>query len=165
MGRKIMEFSYDGIIDAYCRDFEPMPAIAKRFNVSRQSIWKVLKANGVDTSKGKRIERGCAWCEGPVLRVKSQIRGRNRVFCNRTCYDAWLSEIGAGYNGNRNGQRVARSVVGQYFTLEDGMVVHHEDKNTLNNMVRNLKVFACNGDHVRYHRGCGGEPIWDGSNC
>jgi hypothetical protein len=31
------------------------------------------------------------------------------------------------------------------------MVVHHKDRNDYNNAPDNLMVFACNGDHIRYH--------------
>ena len=75
---------------------------------------------------------------------------------------------GGNYNGSRQGQRIARVVVGEYFELEDGMVVHHEDGNTLNNQLRNLRVFIDHSHHMKYHfQMRGGEvpfsPIWDGS--
>ncbi len=55
-------------------------------------------------------------------------------------------------------------VVSKAFDLLPGQVVHHEDRNCNNNSLGNLKVFANQGDHIRYHR-LGAEysrPAWEG---
>ena len=151
------------IISAYVDLMVSCEEIARWLpGVTRANIYKFLNRAGVDTSK-RKIPVVCSWCENDFEKTKKRFRAVRHHFCCRDCYDEWLHHIGMGYNQNSHGQRIARAVVGEYFTLEGGMVVHHEDKNTLNNMLRNLKVFANNGDHVRYHRDCGSDPIWDGS--
>lgn len=37
--------------------------------------------------------------------------------------------------------------------LKDGEVVHHKDRNRLNNSIDNLMVFKTNADHAAYHSG------------
>ena len=156
------------IVNAYVNDLVPMIDIAKELGCSRQTVWKNLKKLGIDTSKGQRVKRECAWCGLVVERVKSMVRGRKRVFCNGDCYWNWM-DAGGNYSPNRHGQRIGRSVVSQYFRLDDGMVVHHEDGDCLNNAPVNLKVFQDHGDHMRYHfQKRGGERItvevlWEGS--
>ena len=46
---------------------------------------------------------------------------------------------------------VAEQYLGRY--LKDSEVVHHEDRNGLNNDITNLKIFATTKDHNRYHKG------------
>ena len=67
------------------------------------------------------------------------------------------------YVDSRQGRRIARSIVSEYFDMEDNHIVHHEDRNATNNDMDNLKVFQCQGDHLRYHRGFRVPILWDGS--
>jgi len=165
--RKIDEIYHNDIVVAYFHKLVPMIDLAHQYCVTRQAIWKILNGCGIDTSKGQRVEMACAWCGDPVLRVKSQIRGHKRVFCNEDCYFDWMKS-GGNYNGNRHGQRIARAVVGQHFELRGKMIVHHEDGNTLNNQLGNLKVFTDHSTHMKYHfQKRAGETIttpilWDG---
>jgi len=74
---------------------------------------------------------------------RSHIRKRKHIFCNMECYYAYIEGLQQGeYNQSRQGQRVARAVISQYFTLKPGNIVHHEDRNNKNNYPSNLKVFA-----------------------
>lgn len=150
------------IIEAYTALFTPMIELAEKYDVTRQAIWKVLKKAGVDTSK-QLIKVSCTTCGAVLSRPKCRIRKQKHHFCDYDCYFAYL-DAGNGnpYLANRHGQRIARRVVEQFFKLEEGHIVHHEDRNTLNNTPQNLKVFACQGDHVRYHRGFEVEPLWCG---
>lgn len=145
--------------EEYCRASD----IARRYEMSTATLYKILKKHGVNTNKGRRYEAKCSGCGAVVRRSKSLMRGRKRFFCDRTCYYEWVSEIGGnGYTGSRHGQRLGRAVVGKHFDLTDGMVVHHEDRNTLNNAPYNLRVFRNHSEHMSYHRGGDGRPIWDG---
>ena len=47
--------------------------------------------------------------------------------------------------------------------LQEGEVVHHEDKIRSNNEIDNIKVFKTKGDHNRYHRGFKVKKLNDGS--
>jgi len=149
------------IIRAY-NELTPMITLAKQYGVTRQAIWKLLRKYEQDTSK-HRILVSCTVCGKEILRTKARIRKQLHHFCSTKCYYAYL-EAGNGhpYIQNRNGQRIGRSIVSKYFNLAAEHIVHHEDRNTLNNKPRNLKAFRNQGDHVRYHRGFDVEPIWNG---
>jgi len=148
---------------AYEDDLTPMTEMAEWFHVSRQAIHKFLKKRGVDTSK-RQLKVECHWCEKVFDRTKGRIRSQKYHFCSIDCYYSFMHQIGINYKPNRHGQRVGRAKVSEFFELLPGMVVHHEDGNNMNNQIENLKVFANNGDHTRYHRWVNkAEPIWDGS--
>lgn len=160
------------IINAYTVELEPAKSIANRYGVTRSAIWKILRAEGIDMASSGRITVSCAACGKEMVRYRYHVRNRVNVFCSEECYYAFRAAgNGSGpYIQNRHGQRIARAKVNEIFPLDPGNVVHHEDRNTLNNILSNLKVFRNNGDHIRYHhsllhggRGVQVEPIWDGS--
>jgi len=156
---------YKDVVGAYVDDLKPMAEIADWFHVSRQSIWKVLRKCGVDTAKKKVVVK-CAYCGEDIFRTKARIRNQGRHFCNQEHYYLYLEVVGGPgkYLPNREGQRLGRAKVSMYFDLQPEHVVHHEDKDCLNNRAENLKVFANTSDHVKYHRGVDKpKPIWDGS--
>ena len=126
------------IIKAYTKDLTPMIEIASRLHVSRQSIWKLLKKHKVDTSKARRIEVKCQWCERLFMKRPSEARRHNHHYCSFNCYLSYI------------------------FDLLPDNIVHHEDKDTLNNILRNLKVFENHSEHMRYHRGGEAKPLWEG---
>lgn len=150
------------ICKLFDEDLWPLSEIANKYGVSRQGIWKVLRKHGIDTSKRKYLVE-CNWCGKKFLRTKKVIRRKRQHFC---CEDHWFSyvtELGKDYLPNRHGQRMGRAVVEQYFELKQRMVVHHDDKNCLNNAPWNLMVFENNSAHVSYHRGGDVIPLWDGT--
>ncbi len=151
------------IIEAY-ENLTPVIELAEKYSLTRQGIYKVLRVNGIDTTK-KKLDVSCTTCGKIIQRPKCRIRKQKNHFCDDECYFAFL-EAGNGnpYIQNRHGQRIGRRVVSAYFTLEEGHVVHHEDRNTLNNLPYNLKVFATQGDHIRYHRGFEVQPLWEWSD-
>jgi len=160
---KITQKDKVDIIKAY-EQLEKVTSLARKYNVTRQAIYKVLRIHGIDTSK-KQLQVSCSTCGALLTRNKARVRQQKNHFCNYECYLAFL-EAGNGniYIRNNQGQRMARKVVSYFFELSEKHIIHHEDRNTLNNLPNNLKVFACQGDHIRYHRGFEIEPIWDGSS-
>ena len=154
------------IISAYTIDLIPMIELAKRYNRTRQGIWKLLKRNGINPVEYERMDITCQACGKIVSRTRCQIRNRKSLHCSVECYYAYLeAKQNGSYNQSRQGQRRGRQVVAEHFILQSSHVVHHEDRNTLNNQLWNLKVFATQGDHIRYHR-LGPDyvtPLWDGS--
>ena len=163
---KVSDKDVVNIIRAYQTELKPMIEIAKDYGMSREGIWKVLQRAGIDTSKVTNgfIECSCTVCGEPVKKHRAYFKKTKHLFCDKKCYFAWL---GHG-NGNplimhRNSSRIARGIVSQHFNLKIGYIVHHEDRNQYNNQLKNLKVFANNGDHVRYHRGFEVPVLWDGS--
>ena len=183
---KIDSSAHKDIIEAYTIDLWSMEEIAKVVHVSKHAIWKLLRKHGVDTSKHK-ITVSCAVCGAPVERTRKRVRNQLNHFCNTDCYSAFLDAGKTSYANSGNSSRIARSVVSQWFELKEGNVVHHEDRNRFNNSRYNLRVFANQGDHIRYHHktrdenhnkittphramqarhglGFDVEPIWNGAN-
>lgn len=151
------------IINAYINELIPMIELSKKYNVTRQAIFKILKKARVDTTK-KQLEVSCTACGTVLNRHKARIRKQKNHFCDYECYYAFLAAgNGTPYIANRQGQRIARKVVSKFFELQEGYIVHHEDRNNFNNLPDNLRVFATQGDHIRYHRGFEVTSLWDGS--
>lgn len=148
------------VIDMYAVQLIPMSDIGAIFGKSRGRIYQILKDAGVDTSK-KLIDVSCTVCSKIVSRPRCQIRKTKRHFCGYDCYHAWLDNRSDGKYW-RHGQRIARQLVSEVFDLQPGHVVHHVDGNNYHNLLPNFWVFACQGDHLRYHRGFDAEPIWKG---
>ena len=153
------------IIVAYRDKLESAISIGKRYKVNRHCILGILKRSGIDISKkSKKIEIKCSCCDKNICRRKARVEASKHLFCDMVCYKAWL-EVGNGkgkYKASRWGTGVARIKVSKLFDLKEGYIIHHEDRDCLNNEVNNLKVFACQGDHVRHHRGFDVTPLWEG---
>lgn len=173
--KKLTEQDKLDIIKAYSEDLEPIMSLALKYNKTRQAIWKMLKKAGIDTCKSK-IAVSCTTCGAIIHRPKCQIRNRHNVFCDTNCYYSFLAAGSAHITETeqRRGNRRARVIVKQYFDLQPEHIVHHEDRFALNNQLWNLKVFATQGDHIRYHHRLRDlehhnlstiivEPIWDGT--
>ena len=156
------------IVDAYVNHLIPVITLAKRYNKSRHGIYKVLKRAGVDTSK-RKFDVSCTTCAKGISRPKCQIRNKKHLFCCLECYYAFIKAKQTGiYQQSRQGQKIARQKVEEYFDLKIEHIVHHEDNNNFNNSLYNLKVFANQGDHIRYHRWVKNsdiviKPLWDGA--
>ena len=161
--RYVKDLSLDERKDIVARYevLETAISIGKLYNIPRLSIIALLKRRGVDTSK-RKIKIKCTFCGKDLYRHKQRLRNSKHLFCDYHCYYSWLEAgNGAGkYKANRIGQQIARAKVFAEFELKQGHIVHHQDRNCLNNDMDNLKVFACQGDHVRYHRGFDIEPVW-----
>ena len=167
-GRRILtEKEAVDIVRAFTEDLEPVASIATRTKYSRQGIYKLLRRYGVDIAGAVTIPVSCDCCGRPVEIKRCRFKHSKHHFCCNECYFAWI-QAGAGrrtgpYLANRHGMRVARAKVSEVFDLQPKHIVHHEDRNQLNNNLKNLRVFACQGDHLKYHRGLDTLPIWDGS--
>ena len=138
------------IIEAYTINLSSMQEIADILHVSRNAIYKILRKSGVDTTK-HRISISCTTCGKTIERTRKRVRKQRNHFCSQDCYYSFLNAGKTSYIQNRHGQRLARFKVTQYFDLQQQHVVHHEDRNTFNNDLKNLKVFATQGDHIKYH--------------
>lgn len=162
---KILPKDQRNIVNEYQNKLTSMIELAKKYNVTRQTIHKILKRHEVDTTN-RQITVSCKVCGTLVKRHKSRIRKQLNHFCTHAC---WIAFLQAGHPGtgpytlNRHAMRQARKKVERYYDLQPDHIVHHEDRDTNNNSLYNLKVFACPGDHVRYHRGFDVNPLWDGA--
>ena len=152
------------IIKRYSVGLETMIALAKEYGVTRQGVYKVIKKSGIEPMDITWLDVSCTACGEEIKRRRCQVRKAKHLFCSEECYFNWLKHG----NGNplilsRMGQRIARQMVSKYFALQPKCTVHHEDRNDFNNEPYNLKVFANQGDHIRYHRGFIVPILWDGS--
>ena len=163
---KVTDKDVVDIINAYSVLLVPMIQIAKQYAVTRQCIFKILRKSGIDTSKATaaHIAVSCTVCGKETVKVRCQFRNANHHFCSEDCYFAWLKHgNGKPFIVHRHGTRQARDIVSKIFPLRPGHIVHHEDRNQFNNNLENLRVFANQGDHIRYHRGFLSSFLWDGS--
>lgn len=127
--------------------------IAQHFGVSRPAVCRYLKyrAAGKPTRKPRQL-RPCTYCHSTLTPLK---------FCSPACYHASYKK--APYIQNRHGQRLGRKTVAYFLgPLPHRSVVHHEDRNTLNNAPQNLWLFRTHAEHQSYHRGGTGKPLWRG---
>lgn len=167
-GRKILtEDERSDVVESFTLRLEPVASLAKRYKYSRHGIYKVLKRAGVDIPESAFVPVSCTACGAVIQHRRHRVRKSKHLFCNEECYHSWL-RAGAGrdvgpYVCRQHGMRVARHVVGQVFALQPGHIVHHKDRNTRNNDIFNLLVFACQGDHVRHHRGFEVPILFDGA--
>jgi hypothetical protein len=142
-----------------------MTELAKKYGVTRAAIWKLLNRNYVDTRKAgpnAHIPAYCTICGKDFTIRRNSMRRQRNHFCSAACWKTHLSQQSIGKNMDRYGMMLGRKTVNQYFPLQTGMIVHHVDGDEKNNDIRNLWVFACNGDHIRYHRGTPILPIFMG---
>jgi len=155
-------------IGMYKDDLFSLQMIGEFFNCSRQGAKKYLNKRGIDTSYRKHLVI-CDNCGTEFNKPRSYIRNCIKNYCTVKCY--YESLHNPEYNGNRQGQRVARKLVDELLIsigkrLMPEWVVHHEDGNDTNNDPENLIVFASQADHMRWHRGNreSVEPIWVGKS-
>ena len=156
------------IIEGFTVDLISAADLAKKHEKSKPAIYNVLRRNGIDPKAYGRLTVTCTACGEPVSKPRNQVRGRKHLFCNIECYYGYIEGLQQGsYEVNRQGQRIARLIVSHNFDLQPHHIVHHEDRNNKNCELNNLRVFASQGDHIRYHRwakdGVEIKPIWDGS--
>lgn len=168
MTTRLNEKQVVDIINAFTVNLEPVLSIADRYNRTRQGVYKLLWSHGINPQEYGKLLVSCTACGQEVMKHRRLIRHRKHLFCNQECYYAYVEAMQEGsYNQNRQGQRVGRAIVSNYYDILPDQIVHHEDRNTLNNHPKNLKVFANQGDHIRHHRwsadGVEVKPVWDGS--
>lgn len=147
---KITPDARKDIIEAYTIDLWTLQECADVLHVSKAAVHKFLRKSGVDTSKHK-IKVSCTTCGETIERTRKRVRTQRNHFCSTACYSSFLDAGKSMYTKNRHSQRIARAVVAKYFNIQVDHVVHHDDRNNYNNHPSNLKVFANQGDHLRYH--------------
>jgi hypothetical protein len=139
--------------------------IGKIIGMSRTAICKRLKKWGIDSKMGTWVRVVCSFCGCDWIVQRSTWRNwkpDEHHYCRSACY--YAARENSSYHPWRHGQRLARAIVAQYFDLQSDQIVHHEDGDNHNNDRANLKVFANQSDHMRYHHGKNkADAIWDGS--
>lgn len=133
--------------------------LADRYSCSKAAVWHYLHRTRCRTNQA-RIPKSCA-CGCGRLHLR-------RKFATVECYyKTVMATISmAPYVEWRQGQRIARHVVrATGFDLQPKHVVHHVDRDCRHNAASNLWVFASHGEHMSFHRGGDGTPIWKGYKC
>jgi hypothetical protein len=131
--------------------------LADRYGCSKAAVSRYLKSPRVRFNKARLVQPcrcGCGRSTRP-----------GRLYASPECYIAHtMTQAASGpYVVWRQGQRLARAVVqASGFVLQPGNVVHHADRDSTHNEVNNLWVFASHREHMSYHRGGTGRPIWRG---
>ena len=151
------------IVVWYTRDHLTLEQIGKLTGMTRQGVYKRLKTVGIKREQGTWVEVNCAFCGVGFRKRRASWRKVEKSYCNEACYHAALEN--SGYKPWRQGQRLARALVSQYFSIPEGAIVHHKDDDDRNNDKANLQVLASQGDHVRVHRTSKEvEVLWDGAS-
>lgn len=161
------DVSTQDIVVMYVEKHLTLREIAKLTGMSHVNVSKRLKKAGITAKDGTWVKTNCAFCGKDIEIRRARVKFRNKDgsrrrghFCNLACYIASLEN--PGYKPWRHGQRLARAIVGQYYILQEGNVVHHVDGDERNNNLDNLMVFKNQAEHMRYHRGGKVTPLWDG---
>jgi len=150
------------VVVMYTQQHLTLREIATLVGMSHTAIAKRLKSAGVTAHDGQWLTLPCGFCGSLVERRRSQSLNHKEVYCNTECY--YASRESPGYKPWRQGQRIARAIVAQYFKLEPQHVVDHRDGNNRNNDRNNLRVYASQSDHIKMHHGkTPVEPLWDGA--
>jgi len=138
------------IISLYTEEHLTLRQIAPKVGLTHAGVWKRLRAAGIKREAGTWVKVDCSFCGNPTRKQRASWRKREKHYCHEACYYADLES--SGYKPWRQGQRLARAIVSQYFPIPDGAIVHHKDGDNRNNDKANLAVYAGNGDHVKAHR-------------
>lgn len=137
-------------VELYRDTLYPLQDIAVLYGCSRMGVKKYLNRQGVDTSK-RKLQIKCHQCGITFDRHRKHVRRSIHSYCSKQCYHKALHNPGLVIR--RQGGRLAHKAVSKYMVLSKEQVVHHIDGNQNNNDIGNLIVFACNADHIRWHRG------------
>ena len=148
------------VVVRYTKLHQTMEEIGQHYGVTRQAILKHLRKAGVSSQEGERVNVECSMCGKEFSVTRKRWKQTEKYHCSNDCYI--LRRSSPEYMPWRQGTRLARALVSQYFPLRPEHIVHHEDKNQRHNQLENLRVFANQSDHLKYHHGRAVEPIWDG---
>ena len=151
------------VVALYTIQHFTMEEIGKLAGVTRQSIRMVLIKKRISPQQGEWVTFNCDFCGKESKKTRGYWRKRIHNYCSNECYYASIEN--PGYYQSRQGQRIARAIVNQYFRLEPEHIVHHKDGDTRHNDLINLAVYASHSDHLKatHHHNGNVKPIWDGA--
>ena len=132
----------DDLRRMYSKELMQTQEIAKRYGVTRQTVWNHVKRLGLKTAKRKSRTIVCPYCKEPFRTFTWS--GRQK-YCSMRCYQSSVSVNG---KYSRQGQRMAREVSG----AEGKEIPHHIDGDNFNNNPWNLVVFPSNAAHISFHK-------------
>ena len=161
MSRKPVETQH--LVSMFTQDHLTLREIAAKVGMTHAGVWKRFQRVGVKREAGTWVKVDCSFCGNPTRKPRASWKKSEKHYCRSACYYAALES--PGYKPWRQGQRLARAIVSQYFQIPEGAIVHHKDGDNRNNDKANLVVYAGNGDHVRAHRTSKLVAVlWDGAS-
>jgi DNA-binding transcriptional regulator LsrR (DeoR family) len=151
------------IVSLYTIQHLTCQQIADQAAVSKTHISRLLQRFGISSTQGTWVTLPCSFCGRTHAITRKRWKLARDHYCTRECYYASRENI--GYKPWRQGQRLARAIVAQYFDLQSEHVVHHKDDDCRNNDRANLAVYASQADHLKaaHHNNSSVLPIWDGA--
>jgi len=160
----------DEIVQAYDKDLVRMQDLAKKYSRTRMGIYKVIKKSGVNIEnrilkKRESLKRYCSNCKKIFYCSEYRVKCSKYIYCSQQCYYEHLDRRQSGkYVDSKKGRQIARKLVAKFYNLQKTDIVHHRDRNNLNNNIENLMVFRSHSEHLKFHR-IGEEsvePLFDG---
>lgn len=132
----------DDLTRMYSKEFLQTQEIAKRYGVTRQTVWYRAKRLGLRTAKRKTVAIICPYCKEPFT---GYINSGRQKYCSLRCYHSSVSLHG---KYSKQGLRMAREVSGAV----GNEIPHHIDGDNFNNAPWNLVVFPSNAVHMSFHK-------------
>jgi len=157
------QISTEEIVNLYTIKHLTLREISNHYgNITAMGVQKRLKSAGITSKDGEWAKTHCSFCGKPMeIRRKRWFRNKES-FCTTECF--YANRENPGYHPWRQGQRLARAIVSQWFRLSPGNIIHHVDGNCRNNDLSNLMVFNNHSEHLKHHHGKSKTmPTWDGS--
>ena len=151
------------VVVMYTENHWTMEEIGRFYGVTRQAVYKHLKKAGIKAHQGEQVQVNCVVCGQEFQMYRKRYKLTKRPHCSNECY--LVTRMNPDYIPWRQGSRIARLLVSQYFPLKPEHVVHHQDSNQRNYKIENLMVFANHSDHMKWHHGVDKtvKPLWNGA--
>jgi len=143
--------------------------IQSQFNLSRVSIYNILKKNGLSPNRRSVENLTCKFCGEKFQRIhaltKRQPKGQGG-YCSPSCYHAdrsrWgeYSSKGGAIARTRNSdddvkpdpsKHSKKAIQETGIELVGSQVIHHIDGNKNNNDISNLRIFESQSAHMQFH--------------
>jgi hypothetical protein len=129
----------------YLKEHLTMQEIAGIFGVSRQRIYQLIKAAGIDTSKAERWDITCdnPGCGKVFSITRARFKATPTHYCSQACYHGHKDTLSPARFDTKQGRRAARAIMESHLgrPLSDKEIVHHIDGDESNNTLPNLMVF------------------------
>jgi hypothetical protein len=152
------------IITEYRDNHARVIDLAKTYGMTRQGIYKLLKAHKVETAKSQRVVRTCYACGANLIRHRSMARKTKHSFCSLDCYGIYMETLKERHNPSKFHSRMATKNVLVSFPEYNPTIhaIHFVDGDNEHYHAKNLEVYGTVEEHLRVHAGQKVEPIWRG---
>jgi hypothetical protein len=135
-----------------------MAQIASVLGCSAAAICKALHRAGIKAQDATNPLVSCAYCGTEFRRARSRLHA-TMYCCAEHRYAALERQ---DYNATRQGGRLTRAIIAQWYDLQAEHIIHYKDSDWRNNDRANLEVYACQADYAAMHQGHRVSPLWAG---